>query len=200
MTCKQLQETMLDYIDGKLEQAESTEFKVHLDKCASCQDELDHFLMLHDVLKTTEEIVPAPDYKEKFWSAVDRKNHFWNSTTSKLIYYGIAASLMIFLSILMFRYYPGTDQNGTVPKPTEPGKPIPYVTQLSPQDEEDDQFIMEMNDIIESPVSSLNNSFAITEEELKSISSEKPASKTTPNRTKSKLNPAFTAPLFTEFS
>ena len=154
--------------------------------------------MLHDVLKTTEELVPAPDYKEKFWSAVDRKNHFWNSTTSKLIYYGIAASLMIFLSIIVFRYYPGIDVNDTDLTPTEPNKPVATVT--TNQDKEDDLFIMEMNDIIESPVSSLNNSFAITEEELQSISSEKPASKTTPNRTKSKLTPAFTVPLFTEFS
>lgn len=182
MTCSQIQEKLLDFIEKKLSDAEDNDIQMHLDMCAQCKNDFNHFMALNDMLHTTEEIEPSSDYKEKFWVKVEKKNHFLSWNSGRLIYYGIAASILILLSITLMKYYPET--------PPIPASGITYTA----QDKEDDLLIEDMNNLIEVPASYTSSSFIITNDELQSLPVKKVPSKNTPTKNKSELDPfSFTA-------
>lgn len=180
MTCSQVKEKILDYIEGKLQNAERNAIQAHLDICTQCKDEIKHSSALNEILHSSEEIEPSPGYKEKFWANVEKKRYFLNWNPSKVMYYGIAASILILLSIILMKYGYFTPSNDKT-------KSAPAIT-YSEQDKQDDQLIMEMNDLIELPASYTSSSF-ITDDELQSLSNEKPRSKNLPaGKSKSELD------------
>lgn len=171
MTCNQVKEKIIDYLEGKLQDADNNAIQVHLNTCAPCKDEIKHFTALNDFLHSTKEIEPLPDYKKIFWAKVEKKNHFRDWTSNRLIYFGLAASVLIMLSIILMKYaYQTPPLISPIPEPT-----------YSEQDKKDDQLILEMNNLIELPASYTSSSFIITDDELQSVSNGKSRSKSAPS-------------------
>ena len=179
MTCNQVKEKIIDYLEGKLQDADNNAIQIHLNTCAQCKDEIKHFAALNDLLHSTKEIEPLPDYKKIFWAKVEKKNHFLSWTSNRVISYGLAASILIMLSIILMKYAYQT------PPLISPNVKPTY----SEQDKKDDQLILEMNNLIELPISYTSSSFMITDDELQSLSTEKPRSKRAPSdKNKSELD------------
>lgn len=191
MTCSQVKEKILDYIEGKLQNADRNAIQAHLDTCTQCKDEIKHFSALNDILHSSEEIEPSSDYKEKFWAKVEKKNQFLNWTPNRVIYYGIAASILILLGIILMKY---AYQTPPIISPNSKTATTYQSKTNSEQDKKDDQLIMEMNNLIELPASYTSSSFFITDDELQSLSNGKSRSKSAPSdKNKSELD----SPLYT---
>lgn len=70
MNCKDMEERLIDYIDGELSNEENTEVKDHLDKCSNCQNEY-------------EELKSTIDYVENNTSSIDTSKEIKLNTNIK---------------------------------------------------------------------------------------------------------------------
>jgi Putative zinc-finger len=196
MICNLTQEKLLEYLNKELTANEMNEIQTHLSQCSGCQEQLNHYAVLDSMLARTEPLEPSPDYKDKFWAHVNRTKHTSPQNFRKLLYYGIAASLVLVLSLILMRQWEVAPPVPPIPGTAISSKnnnPSQYITdgELAKNslsaDKEDEKLILEINDIIQEPLSYSNSSIVITEDQLKSLNDTETPTVNEPKKNKTQL-------------
>ena len=71
MNCQRVQESFLDYQDGTLAAAESTELRAHLSSCPACQREWAALQEITRKLNQLPEPEPSPRLREQFYAMLE---------------------------------------------------------------------------------------------------------------------------------
>jgi len=153
MKCLEFKKNIFQYLELKENNENTIVFDAHLAKCQFCQQEVNKYLELEKTLKEIKEISPARNYKEYFWKAIEYKEAFNRIKIKKRAYYSLAAALVIVVSFIFLMKF--------------------YLVEYKPtaQDIKDEELLIQVNEILDSPIIYSNSGFAITEEELNFLNS-----------------------------
>lgn len=154
MNCLEFKKHISLYLELKENNEDTIAFDTHLTKCQFCQQEVNKYLELDKKLKEINDISPVRNYKEHFWKALEYKEAFDRIKIKKRAYYGLAAALVIVVSFIFLMKF--------------------YLIEYKPsaQDIKDEELLIQVNEILSSPVISSNSALAITEEELNLLDSK----------------------------
>lgn len=104
MNCDISKEYIMKHFDGDLKEAESVQFKEHLDKCSECNAEFNCMKAIFTTLDTKEEIEPPADFEAKVMDKVaiiekERKEN--NAKTIVWLYNGAMALSIVLLLVFV---------------------------------------------------------------------------------------------------
>lgn len=70
MECEDIKSKMAPFLSGEINDAQSDEIRQHLMQCNSCQQELDSYKEVWNMLEACEDKEPDPGYIPRFWERV----------------------------------------------------------------------------------------------------------------------------------
>jgi len=101
MNCKDIDEFLLDYIDGSLSDFKSEELEKHIKVCEECSLKLQQFQQLNHELKNIETITAPLDMSQEFAKHLaEEKSNLspsMNAVPSKYRVWQVAASVLLFV-------------------------------------------------------------------------------------------------------
>lgn len=110
MNCKEYQESMMQYLDGDLNDIESAQLKQHLKSCPECSREYEEVGHILKMLETDSIIEPPLDFEEKVMERVRTVQPQWLKISDRTMrfLYGFTSFLLILL-LSMFTVYMFTE-------------------------------------------------------------------------------------------
>lgn len=70
MRCRKTRSLLSLFLDGQLDERQTSKIKAHLDKCLACTKELNLLKTTWDLLGEWKKISPSPAFKANFWQKV----------------------------------------------------------------------------------------------------------------------------------
>lgn len=154
MKCLEFKKNIFLYLELKEKREDTTIFDAHIKGCVLCQKEVNNYLELEKKLKEIEDISPPKNYKANFWKALEYREQLNSVKIKQRAYYGLAASLVLVISLIfLLKFY--------ALKP-----------QLDVQDIKDEKLLLEINELLNTPVIYSNSAFTMTEEEINYLNTE----------------------------
>ncbi|NLK87884.1 MAG: hypothetical protein GX279_10400 [Clostridiaceae bacterium] len=104
MNCDISKEYIMKHFDGDLKEAESVQFKEHLDKCSECNAEFNCMKAIFTTLDTKEEIEPPADFEAKVMDKVaiiEKERREKNAKTIVWLYNGAMALSIVLLLVFV---------------------------------------------------------------------------------------------------
>lgn len=157
MKCKDFTKNLLDYLEHQLDETKMKQFEKHLKECQLCNEEFMLYQKLENTFSYIEEIEPESNYKDKFWNHVNYNKPKLTVLFFKKHMYAVAASIIIIIALFISLPKIFINQNPNI--------------QLTAQDEQDIQFLNEIQNLMDSPPIENAPAIILTDEELKALQS-----------------------------
>ena len=131
MTCHEVKYSLLDYIKGKVSDAEHESIKEHISKCESCKKELEELLSFYELVKN--EVVWKPE--NTFWVNLlpkihhrldDKKVRHFPDTILRYILPLSAAIVLVIFSIQYFHLMTSSTSNEEIAFSQLPPEELQY--------------------------------------------------------------------------
>lgn len=112
MTCKQVEARLLDYLDGSLPPHEQTEVDLHARACASCEERIQGFTGVFDLLDSWKGIEPSSSFDLRLERRINQEASglsWWARLLPRPLanpVFAFALMLVISVGTMLVRYSP----------------------------------------------------------------------------------------------
>lgn len=112
MSCKNIKQLLLAYLDGELEAKEEQMVKEHIALCEKCCDQLYEYKKSWEMLGTLDPIEPTPGYISRFWTELSYRSSWYekilegirNLFLSRRVVHRVALALVVLIVIYVSVY------------------------------------------------------------------------------------------------
>src|SRR5215211_1879767 len=73
MICKDMQEELVAYCDGELQEEDRAPIAAHLSTCSACSRDVAQYTHVNTLLTQVERITPSPDFAATFWQRLEQE-------------------------------------------------------------------------------------------------------------------------------
>ncbi|WP_299435295.1 HEAT repeat domain-containing protein [uncultured Aquimarina sp.] len=117
MNCKQIEELLIDHLDGNLDQKEHQVITAHLTTCNSCKESLQELQLVFDEIDNDPEELPDASMKVNFEEMLEKEKGKLNTPTvvtldqSSKNYWRTALQIAATIALVFSAYFYGKQQN-----------------------------------------------------------------------------------------